>query len=189
MAHKYTHKLQFNSFPLVESQFLTQKRRLFIMQNRIDAVLTPERAAQIVEILRGFRTELSFLVDLSQDDIRSLPKMGDRGLPFVMDSLTLGEQDDSFLPRSFDIEKMRRDVALLQQLPAVITAAEHFLELVKDTLILVESDAFAAALEIYAAAQRSGKGEALTASLKAMGNRFDRKPKPKEETESPANQS
>ena len=157
------------------------------MQNRIDAVLAPERAAQIVETFRGFGTELSFLVDLSREEIAGLPKMGDRGLPFVMDSLTLGEQDDSFLPRSFDIEKMRKDVELLQQLPAIIAAAEHFLELVKDTQMLVESDAFAAALEIYAAAQRNGRGEALTASLKAMGKRFDRKPKEKEEPKPPAN--
>ncbi|MCD9188913.1 MAG: hypothetical protein LUM44_21025 [Pyrinomonadaceae bacterium] len=157
------------------------------MQNRIDAVLPPERTTQMVETIRGFETELNFLIDLAREDIAGLPKMGDRGLPFVMDSLTLGEQDDSFLPRSFDIEKMRRDVALLQQLPAIIAAAEHFLELVKDTQMLVESDAYAAALEIYAAAQRSGKGEALTASLRAMGKRFDRKPKEKEEPEPPAN--
>lgn len=155
------------------------------MQNRIDAVLTPEKAKEIIDALREYETELPFLIDLSQDEIRSLPKMGDRGLPFVMDSLTLGEQDDSFLPRSFDITKMRKDVNLLQQLPPLITAVEHFLELLKDTRIIVESDAFAAALEIYAAAQRSGNGEALTAALKEMGRRFDRKPKPKEEPKDP----
>lgn len=155
------------------------------MQNRIDAVLTPEKAKEIIDAVLGFETELPFLTDQSREEIAELPKMGDRGLPFVMDSLTLGEQDDSFLPRSFDVEKMRKDVDLLQQLPPLIRAVEHFLELLKDTKILVESDAFAAALEIYAAAQRSGNGEALTASLKAMGRRFDRNPKPKEEPENP----
>lgn len=157
------------------------------MQNRIDAELAPERADEIVKTIRGFESIMTFLVDLSRDEIAGLPKMGDRGLPFVLDSLTLGEQDDSFLPRSFDITKLRKDVTLMQQLPPIIAAVEHFLELLKDTQLLVESDAFAAALEIYAAAQRSGKGEALTASLKAMGKRFDRKPKEKEEPETPAN--
>ena len=152
------------------------------MQNRIDAVLTPEKSKEIVDALRGFVSELTFFIDLSREDIQEIPKMGDRGLPFVLDGLTLGEQDDSFLPRSFDITKMRKDVELYQQLSPVIAAAEHFLELAKDTQILAGSDAFAAALELYSAAQKHGKGEALTASLQEMSRRFKRKPKEEEET-------
>lgn len=152
------------------------------MQNRIDAELTSERVAQMVETIRGFETELSFLTDLAREDIAEIPKMGDRGLPFVLDGLTLGEQDDSFLPRSFDVVKMRKDVDLYQQLTPIIAAAEHFLELLKDTQILVGSDAFTAALELYSAAQKHGKGEALTASLQEMSRRFKRKPKSEEET-------
>lgn len=151
------------------------------MQNRIDAELTPERTAQIIETLRGYATEMPFLTDLSREEIQSLPKIGERGIPFALDALTLAEQDDTFLPRSFDVTKLRKDVNLYQQLSPLIVAAEHFLELLKDTQFLAGSDAFSGGLEVYAAAQRNGKGEALTESLRNMSKRFDRKPKPKEE--------
>ncbi|HQU83515.1 MAG TPA: hypothetical protein PKY59_10335 [Pyrinomonadaceae bacterium] len=151
------------------------------MQNRIDAELTPERADAIVQTIRGFETEMPFLTDLSNEEIRSMIKMGDRGLPFVMDSLTLGEQDDSFLPRSFDVAKLRRDLNLFQQLMKIAVAAEHFLELVRDTMTVAGSDAFAGALELYSAAQKHGKGDALSGSLEQMSQRFKRKPKSKEE--------
>lgn len=151
------------------------------MQNRIDAELAPERADEIVQTIRGFVTQMPFLTDLSPDEIRSMVKLGDRGLPLVIAALTLGEQDDSFLPRSFDITKLRKDLTLYQQLQPIAVATEHFLELVRDTMTLAGSDALTPALEFYSAAQKHGKGEALTASLEQMGQRFKRKPKSKEE--------
>jgi len=107
--------------------------------------------------------------------------MGDRGQPFVQDAITLAEQDDSFLPRSFDVAAMRKDVDLLNMLPPIITAISQLKELLNDAYILAGSDAFAAALDVYSSAQRNGKGEALSESLRNLGRRFDRKPKSSEE--------
>jgi hypothetical protein len=148
------------------------------MQNRIDAVLSAADQNQILKLIQDIKAKMPFLVDLSAAEIASLSKMGDRGQPFVQDAIMLAERDDSFLPRSFDVPTMRRDVDLLEMLPPIIDAVANLKELLDDTLILAGSDAFAAALEVYNAAQRNGKGEALSESLSNLGKRFARKPKP-----------
>ncbi|HVE58596.1 MAG TPA: hypothetical protein VNB22_17310, partial [Pyrinomonadaceae bacterium] len=152
------------------------------MQNRIDAAVSTADKNQILQLIQDIKAKMPFLVDLSAAEIASLNKMGDRGQPFVRDAITAAENDDSFLPRSFDVAAMRKDVDLLEMLPPVIAAVSQLKELLSDTYLLAGSDAFAAALEVYAAAQRNGTGEALSESLRNMGRRFDRKPKPSKET-------
>jgi len=152
------------------------------MQNRIDAAVSTADKTEILQLIQDIKAKMPFLVDLSAAEIASLNKMGDRGQPFVRDAITVAEQDDSFLPRSFDVAAMRKDVDLLEMLPPIIAAISQLRELLNDTYLLAGSDAFAAALEVYAAAQRNGTGEALSESLRNMGRRFDRKPKASKET-------
>lgn len=139
------------------------------------------KKTRILELIQEIRNLLPFLVDLSADEIASLSKMGERGRPFVQEALTLAEQDDSFLPRSFDVNKMRKDVDLIESLPPIITAVSKLKELLDDTYILAGSNAFLAALEVYKSAQNHGKGSALNESLSNLGKRFNRKTKAKEE--------
>jgi hypothetical protein len=149
------------------------------MQNRIDATLSPEDKDKILQFIRDIEAKLPFLVDLSAAEIASLSKMGDRGQSFVYDAITQAEQDDSYLPRSFDVAAMRRDIDLTENLPPIIAAIASLKERLDDTLILAGSDAYAAALDIYDSAQRHGKGAALSESLRNMSKRFARKKKPK----------
>jgi hypothetical protein len=155
------------------------------MQNRIDAALTVAVKDQILRLIEQIRELMPFLVNLSTDEIASLSKMGDRGLPFVRDAITLAEQDDSFLPRSFDVAAMRRDVDLVELLPSIIVAVSQLKELLGDTYMLAGSDSFAASLDVYKFAQRSGREEAFSESIANMSKRFDRKPKPSEEEPKP----
>ena len=155
------------------------------MQNRIDAVLKAADKDLILQLVQDIRDKMPFLIDLSVAEIAALSKMGDRGKPFVQDALTLAEQDDSFLPRSFDVAAMRRDVDLLEMLPSIITSVSRLKELLDDTYILAGSDAFTAALTVYGSAQKNGKGSALNQSLTNLGKRFARKGKAKTPAETP----
>ena len=155
------------------------------MQNRIDAALSAADKDQILQLIQQIKGLMPFLVDLSADEIRELSKMGDRGLPFVRAAITAAEHDDNFLPRSFEVAEMRKDVDLLESLPPIMAAVSQLNELLNDTWLLAGSDAFAAGLEVYAAAQRNGSGEAMTESLQNMGRRFERKKKPKTPDEEP----
>lgn len=147
------------------------------MENRIDAVLTDADRDNVLGLLNDIRTRLPFLIDLTIEERQSLPKMGDKSRAFVNQAATLAEQNDDFLPRSFDVAEMRRDVDLTNQLLPILTALAQLIEFVEDTYLLAGSDAYSAALIVYNSAKRNGQGEALDNLLDALGQRFARKSK------------
>ena len=73
------------------------------MQNRIDATLPVATRDEILDLIVQIRAKLPFLIDLSPEERQTLPKMGDKSRAFVSGSLQLATQDDSYLPRAFDV--------------------------------------------------------------------------------------
>jgi len=149
------------------------------MQNRIDAELPIGKRDQIIDLINQIRALLPFLIDLSPEDRQALPKMGDKSRAFVTGSLRLATQDDSYLPRSFDVAEMRKDVELAEALLPIVVALKQLTEYVDDTYIQVGSEAYTAALVVYQSAIRYGLGAALDGLLAALGERFARKSKEK----------
>jgi hypothetical protein len=147
------------------------------MDNRIDAALSNADKQAVLDAVQTIRTKPPFLVSLTADDRQSLPKMGDKSRTFVQQALTIAEQNDSFLPRSFDIAEMRKDVMLTESLYPILVAVTQLKELLEDTYKLAGSDAYSAALVIYSSAKRNGQGEALEGLLDTLGQRFARKSK------------
>ncbi len=149
------------------------------MQNRIDATLSAANKDKVLQHIQEIKSTLNFLIDLSADELKSLPRMGDKSRAFVTQALTIAEQDDSFLPRSFDVAEMRKDVELADALLPILTAFSSLTELLSDTYTLAGSEAYVSALIVYQAAKANGKGSALDATLDALGQRFARKSKGK----------
>ncbi|BAZ66295.1 hypothetical protein NIES4106_10450 [Fischerella sp. NIES-4106] len=56
------------------------------------------------------KQKLAFLIDLSNEERKALPKMGNKSRAFVSKALEVATQNSEFLPRSFDLEEMRKDV-------------------------------------------------------------------------------
>lgn len=148
------------------------------MENRIDATLSNTDKQAVLDAIQLIRTKLPFLIGLSADERQSLTKAGDRSRAFIAQSLALAEQDDSYLPRSFDVAEMRQDVELVEQLYPVLVAVTQLKELLEDTYRLAGSDAYSAALIVYRAAKDNGKSAALENLLDTLGQRFARKSKP-----------
>ena len=151
------------------------------MENRIDAELLTEDKDKILNLISQIRAVLPFLIDLPLEERQSLPKMGDKSRAFVSQALAIAQDDDSFLPRSFDVAEMQKDVELTEQLLPIITALTKLLELLEDTSLLAGSDAYTAGLIVYNSAKRNGRGEALDNLLDTLGQRFARKAKGKPE--------
>ena len=140
--------------------------------NTIDATLTAEDRTAIEGHLTAIEAALPFLADLTPDERRSLPKMGDKSRAFVERTLGLARQDDSFLPRSLDVDAFGKDLALWQALDGLRSRVARLLELIDDTQIAAGSEAYLAALEVYAAAKRSGSSAGLDDLLDRVGQRF-----------------
>ena len=147
------------------------------MQNRIEAAISITERDKILEFIAQIRALMPFLVDLTMEERQSLVKMGESGRPFVEQSLNLVEQDDSFMPRSFDKTEMRTDMDFYTTMLPVLIQMTQLFEAVNDTLMLTGSDLIMAGLDVYRNAKDNGRGENLDNLVPLLGNRFKRKPK------------
>jgi hypothetical protein len=145
--------------------------------NRIDATLSQADRQDVLDAINTIRTKLPFLIDLTTEERRFLPKMGDKSQAFVTQALTVAEQNPDVLPRSFDVAEMRRDVELAEALRPVMTALTQLQELVEDTYLEIGSEAYTSALMIYSYMRAGGKGAALDEAASQLGQRFARKTK------------
>lgn len=101
--------------------------------------------------------------------------MGDQSRTFVTRALEVATQDDSFLPRSFDVAEMRKDVDLVNAVEPIRLALARLAEGVDDTLTLAGSEAYSVGLVVYQAARGSGRSGALDTVADELGRRFARK--------------
>jgi len=141
----------------------------------ISAVLGQADRDTAMAAIATIKEKLSFLIDLSGAERQALPKMGDKSRAFVSKALEVATQNPDFLPRSFDLEEMRKDVQLFEALYPLLLSLTQVQELVDDTYMAVGSEAYTAALAVYHYAKASGQGAGLDAAVEEMGQRFVRK--------------
>lgn len=146
------------------------------MDNRIAATLSAQARADVLAALDTVRQHLPFLVDLSPDERRTLPRFGDKSVAFVRRAAEVVRQDDSFLPRRFDVAAFEQDVALYEALDGIYVALTRLTEHVEDTRALVGAEAYSAALDAYRALKANGQGSALDDVADELGKRFARRP-------------
>ena len=143
------------------------------VNDRIGATLSQADLDAILAAVETITSKLPFLVDLSPDDRQTLPKFGEKSLAFVQRAHDVVRQNDSFLPRSFDVDAFGRDVALRARLDTV--ALSRLAKHVDDTRTLVGAEAYAAALTAYDALKRSGRGTALDGAADDLARHFARR--------------
>ena len=74
----------------------------------ISATLTQADREAVMAAIATIKEKLPFLIDLTADDRKALPKMGDKSRAFVSKALEVTTQNPDFLPRL-----RRRDEALV----------------------------------------------------------------------------
>lgn len=153
--------------------------------NRISATLSPEGHQAVIDAIATIRKEMPFLVDLSLEERKTLTKMGDRSRGFVDQAYILAMQNPDFLPRSFDLEEMKRDVELFRALHPLMMALNQLHELMEDTYMAAGSEAYSAALAVYSYAKADRTGLALDSAVKELSRRFARSRGRSEDSEEP----
>lgn len=144
-------------------------------ENRVSVSLSQADRQTVLDAINTIRQKLPFLIDLTPEERRTLLRMGDKSRGFVTQALTVAEQNEDILPRSFDVAEMRKDVELLDALASIMASLSQLTELVEDTYMAVGSESYASALLVYQFARAAGKGPALDGALDALGQRFARK--------------
>ncbi|MCC5616430.1 hypothetical protein LC605_15400 [Nostoc sp. CHAB 5836] len=144
---------------------------------KVSAKLSSADREAVMQAITTIREKLPFLIDLTTEERKALPKLGDKSRAFVSKALEIGTQNPDFLPRSFDLNEMRQDIELFEALYPILLSLTQLQELVDDTSVAVGSEAYAAGLMIYNYAKASGKGAGLESMVDDLGRRFARKAK------------
>lgn len=147
--------------------------------NLVSATLTADDLKEVMDAIAFIKSKLPFLLSTTPEQRKSLTKMGDKSQAFVTLALELATQSQDYLPRSFDVEEMRKDVELFQQLRSVELGLTQVLELVSNTAMVARSEAMTAALTVYDSAKTNGQDSGVDAVVDELSQRFPRTRKSK----------
>lgn len=145
-------------------------------QNLIDMSMDTSGLAAIDGALQVLETQLTGLVALTPDQRRQLIKMGDKSEAFCRQAVDVIGENPGILPRNFDDEGLRRDLAALDILRPRLIRLARLYERANDTEMALGSDLMTNALEAYAFLKIAGKGEGLDGLRKMLSARFNRSP-------------
>jgi hypothetical protein len=150
--------------------------------SRVSAALSAEDVTAINTALGTINSKLPFLIDLSPEEIKALPRFGDKSVAFVNKALELTMQTDGFLPRNFKVDEFKKDVELYVKLYSILQPMRGLMEKLEDTYLEVGAEAYAAALIVYNCAKNSRQElTGLESVLDDLGRRFVQKSAPVEE--------
>ncbi|MBD2100156.1 hypothetical protein [Leptolyngbya sp. FACHB-261] len=152
-------------------------------KNLVSANLPEDRRQAVSEGFAMIRENLSCLIDLTPSERRQLRKVGDKERAFTKRALDLAERNLDVLPRRFDLAEMRRDIQLLESLQPILQEVRQLQELVNDTWLAANSEAYGAALAIYNYAKASDEVTGLDGTLGDLKRQFAPKTKKKKPTE------
>lgn len=130
--------------------------------NRISAVLSDEDVATVQGALTAIRGVLPFLVTLSVQERRELPKMGPKSIGFDEKCTTYMGNRAEFVPGFVELAEVQKDRTLRAQLLRFAAELQTLATSVDDTVQLVSSEVWMADLAYYQsvreAAHRSRAG-------------------------------
>ena len=144
-------------------------------QNRIALQLDVERLTSLDTLITALEGQLADLIGLSPDERRELTKMGDKSEAFCRQAVTVLSDNAQVLPRNFDVDAYRADLAALDALRPRLARVQRLYERMADSEMALGSDLMVASLEGYAHLKVAGRGDGLDTLKEALGARFNRK--------------
>lgn len=128
-----------------------------LQNNRLSAQLDPTAAAEIRQLIRQIEDKMPFLLGLTPEERKALPKINRSNKLFVDETLQACADNGAFLPAYLDVSEMRRDYELYRALGEVLQPLAQLYEKLRDTQILAGSEAFSTALMSYRMLQMAAR--------------------------------
>ena len=142
-------------------------------QNLVHQHYTPEQWAQVDTAIDTLALALEpFLVGLSVSQRRFMVKMGDGSEAFVRNAVDVIADNLALLPRGFELEEMKRDLASHDALQFRLTRLTKLMDKSRHTQMALGSDAMVAALDGYNILKRYAESEGFDTLRRTLGKRF-----------------
>jgi hypothetical protein len=138
---------------------------------------------ELMQMIVQMKERLPFLQDITTEERRAMAGMGNSNRAFAGKVLEVVSQNDDFLPRSFNVEQLRADLATFDRLSSLVMSMTQLCDLMDATAIAIGTQAYEQSLVAYRHAKVSGHGASLDGMMAEMSQRFAKKTKKKEETQ------
>jgi hypothetical protein len=141
-------------------------------QNLASVHFTDEQWAPVDGAINALAEAIrAMLVPLGATARKRVVKMGDGSEAFCRKAADVAADNLGVMPRNFDLEEFRRDLASHDALNARIVRLRQLLEQMRNTEMALGSDAMVAALEAYSFLKNS-EGEGAEELRRMLGERF-----------------
>lgn len=146
--------------------------------DRIRATLTEEALARINAALDQIAADLPFLIDLTKEQKKTLPKFGDQSVAFVKKTQEFANQYANVLSPMISLVDFNMDVTLENQLFSVYQKTKTLEDKIKDTYLKLGAEAYSTALNIYSNLKANKNlFDGSEQVLRELGKRFKKKSK------------
>jgi len=127
-------------------------------QNLVSINIPEKDLADIKSAINVLRDKLlPHLKSLPADEKKELPKMGDKTVSFVQKSLDYSVQNKEFIPAFLDTAEFKKDLDNFYKIRELYQPVLQIEEALNDTMFLLGSDAYQAALVYYNSVKGAAK--------------------------------
>uniref|UniRef100_UPI00321784E3 hypothetical protein n=1 Tax=uncultured Draconibacterium sp. TaxID=1573823 RepID=UPI00321784E3 len=120
------------------------------MENKIDFIIPDEVVTSVQQKLNDINTELKpYLVSLSPDDRREVPKMSDKTQPFVEKALAYTASAPGFAPPYMDTVGLANDMKVHGQLTPLLRDVRILYDNLDDTVMEAGAESYVCSLTYW----------------------------------------
>jgi hypothetical protein len=156
--------------------------------NKISITISPSDKTEINAALLTIKTKLQpYLIALTPDERRALPKVSDKSISFMDKTLSYVNTNPEFAPPYLNVAELSKDVDAAEILNSIAVPLEQILTGLEDTMMLAGSEAYIAALSYYNTAKEAARRDVPNAKsvYEDLRQRFPSKSKKEEPQPAP----
>lgn len=143
--------------------------------SNISASLTDAQKADIKTKIDDILAVLTFLINLTPDERKSLVKMGDKSVSFCKEANVAANNHSAHLPASFDLTEFNKDEKLSEDLLELFDYLRPLYEGIADTMMAVGNERMRQSIAVYNLLKEAAKTNGSLNSVVAdLGERFNR---------------
>lgn len=145
-----------------------------VTNNRINTTIDAAVLATIKTKLSEINAALPFLISLTPDERKNLPKINEANKIFVEDAITGMQNNAAIIPSYLNIANVKNDLTLFQQLDDVISVINQIHQKMSDTQMLAGSEAYVSSLTAYRLFESASNAgvDGTTAVYNSLRQRF-----------------
>ena len=145
-----------------------------VTNNRINTTIDAAVLATIKTKLSEINAALPFLISLTPDERKNLPKINEANKIFVEDAITGMQNNPAIIPSYLNLGNVKNDLTLFQQLDDVMSITNQLNQKISDTQMLAGSEAYVSSLTAYRLFESASNAgvDGTTAVYNSLRQRF-----------------